>query len=59
MNKLEALIAIALRLHMTQNQAVLAANAGYDDLGLLSGKTTLDPAKLLRARITFGDLRTK
>ena len=59
MNKLEALIAIALRLHMTHNQAVLAANAGYDDLGLLSGKTTLDPAKLLRARITFGDLQTK
>ena len=39
--------------------AALLANAGDDDKGMIGPKTTLDPAKVLRARITYGDKRTK
>ena len=37
----------------------MSANALLDDMGMIGAKTTLDPAKLLRARIAFRDLRTK
>ena len=59
MTRLESLSAVASRMHLTNAQGVLAGNASYEDLGIIGPKTTLDPAKLLRARITFGDLRTE
>ena len=59
MTKLELLSVIASRYHLSHSAAVLSANALLDDMGMIGAKTTLDPAKLLRARIAFGDLRTK
>ncbi len=57
--RLESLSAVASRYHLTHTQAVSAGNASYEDLGIFGPTTTLDQAKLLRARITFGDLRTE
>ena len=59
MTKLESLSALASRYHWGHKQAVANGNAVLEDFGITGPKYTLDPAKLLRARISFGDLRTK
>ena len=58
MTYLEALSAVASRTQASHYAAALHANGGYDDKGMIGPKTTLDPAKVLRARISYGDKRT-
>ena len=59
MTDLEALSALASRTQSSHYTSALLANGGYDDKGMIGPKTTLDPSKVLRARITYGDLRTQ
>ena len=59
MTDLEALSALASRSQTSHYNAALLANGGYDDKGMIEAKTTLDPAKVLRATIIYGDQRTQ
>ena len=51
MTNLEALSALVSRTGASHATAALLANGGYNDRGLIGDKVTLDPAKVLRARI--------
>ena len=51
MTNLEALSTLVSRTGASHATAALLANGGYNDRGLIGDKVTLDPAKVLRARI--------
>ena len=59
MTNLEALSSVASRTQTSHYNSALLANAGFDDMKMIGPKTTLDPAKVLRARISYGEHRTK